>query len=822
MNELRALPPDVRPQMMAGYLRRILENEMRKGSEKAISRVPVELEPPYRWFNSSQELLDAREHPPFLEATYLPDPSDLTRLTAWVNSAHECNWTYAEGFIRELSTLRHRLVFEVSGNQKAVHINFLCHKEDEIVLKTVFYAVFPCCELAPVSEHPLSAFPLEAWADFVFRQFNTPGPYSELLTRSNQLPNPPVRDFVSALRFVVPPSRAVYQVVMQPVDPSHDWHRNVGLLIDVIYYYKLCMGYGVQQRMPQQMPTGQLSNKASDVETKSNTDRPFFAVDVRIGLLGYSDGIATELLRGLTVPMNLFLHGGRPLESLSHDDYAQYLQPAQVRDMFLLGRTYRSGSLLNSSESSGLLHLPALAEFEQQGIEVHTVDTLPTKGDIFSGGIRIGRTVRTAQPRDVFIPHNMESSHVHIIGRPRMGKSYLLNQICLEAASGHGLAILDPHDDLAEMFMGCLREEWLDRVVFLDFGDPYHIPIWNPLAQREGVRPSRITDDFLGAFARVTTGWGDRLETLLRQAFYGLIQTGCGTVADAATLFTRQAKERDTIRRRILDAVSNTRAREFWTHEFPHYREEQVMPVMHKLTKLLLDDTLDLVLSQPINRVDFREIMDKGMLLVVKLSGLGPGRGDLLGSLILSLLHLTALTRSEIPPEERRPFTVCADEGHRFVTDSTEHMIAETRKYNVSLLIAHQSLGQFEKDQVDALGMVGTTIAFNVMANDASHMAKLLGPDVDPKDLTRLDEREALVRIHTDLVRITTPWMDTPPNEALRQRAKELSWQRYCRPASELREECEKRHRAPARPFIAVRARGSGSDTPEEYVYDEF
>ena len=118
--------------------------------------------------------------------------------------------------------------------------------------------------------------------------------------------------------------------------------------------------------------------------------------------------------------------------------------------------------------------------------------------------------------------------------------------------------------------------------------------------------------------------------------------------------------------------------------------------------------------------------------------------------------------------------------------------------------------------------MVGTTIAFNVMANDASHMAKLLGPDVDPKDLTRLDEREALVRIHTDLVRITTPWMDTPPNEALRQRAKELSWQRYCRPASELREECEKRHRAPARPFIAVRARGSGSDTPEEYVYDEF
>jgi hypothetical protein len=556
------------------------------------------------------------------------------------------------------------------------------------------------------------------------------------------------------------------------------------------------------------MPTSQLAQQASEVESKSNSDRPFFAVDVRIGILGYSNGAATELLRGLTVPMNLFLHGGRPLMFLSHDDYAPYLQTDQVRDMFLFGRTYRAGAILNSTEASGLLHIPPLLEFAQRGVAADIVDTFPVKGDIFSSGIHIGTTVRTAQPRNVYIPEKRILHHLASLGLSGKGKSTVLCKICLEMASrGHGVAILDPHGDLGDMFLACIEEEWLDRVIFLDLGDVVHIPVWNPLAQQEGVRPSRLTDDFLGAFSRITTNWGDRLETLLRQAFYGLIHTGQGTLSEAATLFSTKSKGRETIRQRILDVVTNRKAREFWEDEFLGYGHEQVAPVQHKLSKLLLEDSVELMLSQPESRIDFRKIMDEGMLLVVNLSTLGPGRGDLLGSLILSLLHLTALCRSDITPDKRKPFLVCADEAPRFVSDSLEHMIAECRKYKVGLLLAAQSLGQFkDKSRAEALGMVGTMIAFNASAIDASHVAKNLGPDVDWKDLTRLDEREAIVRIDTDVVRIMTPWLEAPSDTSICERAKQLSWERYCRPASELIEEGQKRGRLPSRPFVASRA----------------
>jgi hypothetical protein len=810
--------------MMAGYLRRILENEMVKGCRPDISLDPVELEPPYRWFNSAQELLDTRQQPPFVKATCLPDESDLTRFTVWVNSAHIFDWFQAERFLRELQTLCHRVAFNICGNQDALEMSFLCHKEDEVVLKAVFCAVFPDCELAPAASNSLTALSSETWGSLVFKDFYTPPPYSELLTRSNQLSIPPLRDFASVLRFVAPPSVAVYQVVLQPVDPAHDWHRNVGLLIDMLYYYKLCMGYGAQQRLPQQMPTGQLSHETVSVQTKSDRDKPFFAAAVRIGLLGHVDGAATALLRGLTVPMNLFLHGGRQLESASHTDYAQCLEPARVRDMFLIGRSHRSGALLNSLECAGLLHLFPVVEFAQRGISVHVVDAFPTSSVIFTGGIHIGETVRTAQPRNVYIPDKLVVSHIHAQGKTGKGKSHLLCKICLEMASaGQGVAILDPHGDLGDMFLACLREEWMDRVIALDFGDPIYIPIWNPLAQRTNVRPSRLTDDFLNAFTRITNNWGDRLETLLAQAFYGLIQTGQGTLADAATLFAPKGGEREAIRRRILDVVINRKAREFWEHEFETYRGDQVAAVQHKLTKLLLDDTLNLMLSQPDSLLDFRKIMDEGMLLVVNLSALGSPRGDLIGALILSLLHLTALGRSDTPPERRRPYLVCADEAPRFVTDSLEHMIGECRKYKVGLLLAHQSLGQFpQRSRVEALGTVGTTIIFNTSADDAPHAAKSLGPEVDPKELTRLVEREAMVRIDTDVVRVMTPWLEPPADTSIRERAKQLSRERYCRPASELLVLREKRGGGPKRPIVATRSGEKGMEIPAEYTYDEF
>jgi hypothetical protein len=106
----------------------------------------------------------------------------------------------------------------------------------------------------------------------------------------------------------------------------------------------------------------------------------------------------------------------------------------------------------------------------------------------------------------------------------------------------------------------------------------------------------------------------------------------------------------------ILDAVDNEVARRFWLHDFKKYGKDDLGPLRNKLSRLLVNQTVSLMLSQPDSAFNFRDVMDKGMIFLADLATVGSEVREVLGCLILSLLHLTALSRGDTAPEERRPF----------------------------------------------------------------------------------------------------------------------------------------------------------------------
>jgi hypothetical protein len=116
-----------------------------------------------------------------------------------------------------------------------------------------------------------------------------------------------------------------------------------------------------------------------------------------------------------------------------------------------------------------------------------------------------------------------------------------------------------------------------------------------------------------------------------------------------------------------------------------------------------MSGTVALMLSQPESRINFREIMDTGKILLIDLADIGSDVRELLGSFILSLLHITALSRSDTAIEQRKLFHIFCDEAHRFLNASFEDLIAENRKFAVSLTLAHQYLEQFNKATRDAI-----------------------------------------------------------------------------------------------------------------------
>jgi hypothetical protein len=819
----RQMLPQIHSSMLAAKARIIFDKERTKGCLPEISSTPVELEPPFQALVDPEDLLYVAEQPPFIPTTP-PSEEDWIRLKIWVPPGQECDWLRNELVVKQFVALKHRITFEITGNRDGISLAHLCHKEDEPVVRAATCGFFPDCEFSVCHEHPLDVLPESAWQRAVFDDFYTPPPYSHLLTRPTELKLSPLESLVNGLSILIPPSVGVYQVVVQPTAHNHAWSCNVELLIDLEYLMKLHSGHPVQQRFTQQAPSGQLNNMASDVETKSHPDKPFFCAAVRVGLLGNTNGSPSNTLRALTPFMNLFQHGKRPLETLTQDDYLRHVSSRQTRDMFRLGVTYRAGALLNSAEVSGLLHIPPMQVLIHRGVDISVANSLPARGAALRGGTCIGIATSAEGCTKVCIPDELRCSHVYIPGKPGTGKTSEMIYACGEdIAHGHGIAIIDPHDDLCAGVLKRITESDLDRVIYFDPGHPTFVPLWNFLAPQSGQPADRQADDRLRAFTQVTTGWGHRIETLMRQAFYGLIQTGEGTLLDVALLLSTESAERERIRLRVLEVVENEKARHFWEHELKTYRKDDFAPVQHKLSKLLLYDTPALMFSQLESRFDFREMMDSGKIFIANLANVGSEARDILGSLLLSVFHLAALSRSDIPAQARKPFHVYVDEAHRFVTPALEDMLAETRKYNCSITLAHQYLSQFqEAKRVDALGVVGTTIAFNVAATDAPRIAKFLGGQVSAEDLTTLAPREAIARIGNDVVRIKTPSLTEIRDTSMSARAKALSYERYYKPIHEVRDAVRKRIKTSTKCLPARPSRSRGGIAIKEFQYDEF
>jgi len=145
--------------------------------------------------------------------------------------------------------------------------------------------------------------------------------------------------------------------------------------------------------------------------------------------------------------------------------------------------------------------------------------------------------------------------------------------------------------------------------------------------------------------------------------------------------------------------------------------------------------------------------MDEKKILIVNLSKgkMGEANSALLGALVITKLYLAAMSRVDIPEEQRSDFFLYVDEFQNFATESFVHILSEARKYRLSLTLAHQYIAQMEEKVRDAVfGNVGTIIAFRVGAEDAEYLEKEFAPVITQEDLVNLPKYNIYVKLMID------------------------------------------------------------------------
>lgn len=336
--------------------------------------------------------------------------------------------------------------------------------------------------------------------------------------------------------------------------------------------------------------------------------------------------------------------------------------------------------------------------------------------------------------------------HVYLVGKSGSGKSTVLFNLAMhDIYAGEGVAVIDPHGDLAEAILDALPPERTHEVCYLNVADTEYPVGFNPLANVPGKRHALAAAGIVSAFKHLWhDSWGPRLEHFLYNGVAALLAHPRATLIDLSRLYTEPQ-----FRDRVVARVEDPAVLRFWQQEFPSYdhrfQAEAAAPILNKVGQFASSPALRNILGQVSPKFDLAYAMDNrrifianvapperaGRVLIANLAKgqIGEQASNLLGSLLLSHLQLVAIARSELAPEKRAPFFVHVDEFQSFGTDAFASLLSESRKFGTHFAIANQYADQISPPvRAAVLGNAGTLMVFRVSASDA----ELLAPEFHP------------------------------------------------------------------------------------------
>lgn len=465
-------------------------------------------------------------------------------------------------------------------------------------------------------------------------------------------------------------------------------------------------------------------------------------------------------------------------------------------------------NILNSVELASIFHLPEQSSIPNSQVERQLTKQVDGPARLATEGVFLGTNEFRGAKKAIYLDDDDRRRHMYIIGQTGMGKSVFLENIAFQdMCDGRGFAFIDPHGDAVEALLKRVPEERIDDVIYFDPADIEH-----PVGMNMFEFTSEDQKDFIvqegismlqSLFDPNNQGFfGPRGQHMFRNAALLLMSDPHGaTFIDIPQCFT----DPEFVKSK-LKYVTDKAVYDYWTKEFPASQKsndagEVITWFASKWGPFLSNTIMRNILGQTKSGFNIREIMDNKKIFLVNLSKgrLGDINANLLGMIFVMKFQQAAMSRQDIPEDQRQDFCLYVDEFQNFATESFESILSEARKYRLNLIVANQFMTQLtDKIREALLGNVGTIICGRVGVTDAELMVKAFTPTFTAEDLTKTPNHAAICKVMMFGMPSSAFTMNLPapmgePNDELMETLKLYSATKYAKTRAEVEKEIQNR-----------------------------
>ncbi|MFI5270735.1 MAG: helicase HerA domain-containing protein [Candidatus Saccharimonadales bacterium] len=715
--------------------------------------------------------------------------------------------TFQKSFKRSYFGQRH-LAFEIIGTQGFVSYYASVPVTLVEVIKQAINSAYPTARLEEVAEHNIFS-PVGKISGSVGGELELKEHYAYPIATYQDLKRDTMQSLLNALSTIGKEDGVGVQILLRPAHPS--WRKTATDLADKkrkgdkgLAVGSFAKDVAVAFAKP---PEGDKGGESSKPDLSHLDQTTLDAIDEKTRHAGFETAIrvvvssninqrAVAILNNIVASFNLYDAPGRNGFKYEPAKDIEDLVTSYIMRYF---PQHKNSTILNSVELASLFHFPDERDIPTSQLSRQASKQVDGPRNIPEEGLLLGYNLFRGAKKPIRLSLNDRQRHMYVVGQTGTGKSTFLENLALQdMLNGNGFAFVDPHGDVVERLMAMVPKERTEDIIYFSPADMDHPMGLNLFEFQHEDQKDFLIQEALNMLQKLYDPqhqgiMGPRYEHIFRNAAQAIMaDPEGGTFVDIPKLFRDPA-----FLKQKLQHVKDPNVLDFWQKEYPASQRSNDAGEINswfvsKFGAFLSNEMMRNVIGQTKSAFDLRDIMDNKKILLVNLSKgrTGDLNSKLLGMVFVMKFQAAAMSRSDIPEDERIDFSLYVDEFQNFSTDSFATIMSEARKYHLNLIVANQFTTQLTQEIRDAVfGNMGTIISFRIGQNDVESLGKYFHPTFDSDDLLRVPNHNTIVRtliggIPTQpFSMVTLPPLGTPrPRLAIA--LKQLSAAKYGKPRS--------------------------------------